>query len=153
MVRKISKTRSHSLQRVKRLFPKVETVSDWTGARITVTVTETDAQKASPGVESRCALAKAACRSLKLDGAIIGLSYSYLIKGTHATRYNTPATVAREMVSFDRNRDFDKGAYHLARISKSNRLGVKRQQKSGPRNTTLKPGPHIVHQTARVRQK
>ncbi len=151
MKRKITKsTTSHSLRRVQRLFPKVETVSDATTGRVTVRVQETDTKKAEAGAESRCALARAACRQLKLNGAIIGLSYSYLIQGTHATRYTTPVTVGREMVSFDRSQDFDEGTYHLAPVSKSNRLGVVRSYKSGPRKSEL-PIRHMVHYTARVR--
>lgn len=147
-------TSSWSLHRVKKFFPKVETVSDETRKRASVTVRETDTTKAVPGDFSTCALALAACRQLKVDGAIIGLSFSYLIKGTHATRYSTPPTVAREMVSFDRHSDFDIGTYHLAPVCPAARLGAPRGRhiKRGTGGGKLKKSRHIIHKTARVRQ-
>lgn len=145
---------SHGINRLKRFFPQVETVSDST-KRVEVNVTEQDCSGAKKGNIQACALARACKRALKMDGVIIGLSTSYLIKGTHATRYRTPPTVAREIVTFDRHHDFDIGRYHLSRISLSQGFdrARAREKKRNHNGKGKRKGPvsHIIHTTARVR--
>lgn len=139
-----------AIKRIRRYFPKVVSVSDAT-VKVRISVTEVDEQKAKAGEFAQCALAMAAKRELKADGALIGLAFSYLIKGTHATRYRTPEAVQREMVSFDRHKDFDLGVYSLEPAAPRNRLGVAHRKPIERANGTRKPTPP-VHITSRVRR-
>jgi hypothetical protein len=109
---------------------------------------------AFPRSPKRCALAKACRRMLKVDGASIGVGYSYLVKGAKAIRFATSEAVAREVVSFDRNRDFAPGRYLLSPVSKSARLGGNGQAHGENGNGhSPKHTKRIIHtRTARVRE-
>lgn len=131
-----------------RLFPRVKTVVDAKRA-VHVTVRKTDCRTSTPGNHKACAMARACEREKQVDGALIGMSVSYLVKGTKATRYQTPTSVQREIVSFDRNGDFEPGAYSLVPKSPSSRLGAasSRTSHGGPKRVR-----RIVHKRAlRVR--
>lgn len=141
-----------SLRRVRKFFPKVETVSD-SQKRVLVNVKETDGNGAKPGEFHQCALARACRRELNVDGALIGLAFSYLILGTHATRYSTPEAVSREMISFDRHADFDAGSYSLNAIPKMSQLGTHTDnQRDGKSPNTGNRLSKPYHITARVRR-
>ena len=139
---------------IRRMFPQVETVIDAKHA-VDVHVKDTDCKSAEPLNPRECALARAAKREFKVDAAVIGLSSSYLIKGKKAIRFNTPDSVQREIVSFDRHSDFQPGVYHLPPKPPSNSFGVKKTSK------TLKPSggtkygkmakQRVLHKTAKVR--
>jgi hypothetical protein len=104
-----------------------------------------DSVKLNP---AECALARAAKREHKADGAIIGMSTSYIIKGKTAIRFQTPERVQREIVSFDRHGDFEPGDYYLVPKSRGARLGATQYNKpTGPK----KVKPHIHRNSARVR--
>lgn len=114
---------SSILAKIKRQFPDVTEVVD-SKESITISVTQRDATGATKKDPNSCAMAKAVCRQEHLDGAIIGLTKSYLIKGKKAVRYSTPVTVAREITSFDRHHDFREGTdYRLSRVSNCERIG------------------------------
>lgn len=98
-----------------------------------------DVNTATKKDATACAMANAICREWKADEAVIGLSYSYVIKGNTAMRFLTPLSVQREIVSFDRSKDFRPGKYHLAAIPKS-----QRRKASGKRK------PRKSHQPKRV---
>ena len=134
---------------VRKYFPKVKDVSD-ANVGLTVAVSTKDGKYSVPGDPSKCALARACRRSRLVDGAIIGLSYSYVIHGTKATRFKTSEGVSREIVSFDRHSDFAAGSYRLSPVSQSNRLGTDRGVSTHPRNGTKAKRP-TVHRTVRVR--
>jgi len=144
---KTVKSKSHALSRIKKYFPNVTTVSDEIKKGIVIHVEERDCQNSKKGNFDECALALAVKRELKVDGALIGTAYSYLIKGTHAVRYKTPETVTREIVSFDRHKDFSEGTYFLMRVNPSNRLGYSKSSRAKPR-TEKRP---VIHRTARIR--
>ena len=130
---------------VSRLFPNVEEVRN-SATSVEISVTDNDCKTGRKKAPSECALAKAAKRQYKVDGAIIGMCYSYLIKGRQATRFKTPETVAREITSFDRHHDFAPGDYKLSKCSPSINNGRKAKH-SGSRRVN-----RIVHtHTARVR--
>lgn len=93
-----------------------------------------DVKEATVKTIATCALAKAICREWEADHALIGLSFSYVIRGNTAMRFRTPDSVQREIVSFDRGSGFLPGNYHLGPVPKGNRLGEKRT-KSSPRKT------------------
>lgn len=130
-------------------FPQLRTVSDAL-APIQVTVTGQDQRGSNPKHPESCAMARACTRELGVDGAIIGMGVSYLIQGTHATRFKTPETLAREITTFDRHGQFAVGTYALAAVPESSRLGLYR--KAG----THAPGAKmrrqgLVHKTSGVR--
>jgi hypothetical protein len=135
---------------VRKYFPKVQSVAD-SNVGLTVTVSMKDGKYALPGNPSQCALARACRRTKAADGAIIGLTYSYVIQGKKATRFKTSEGVSREIVSFDRHKDFAAGSYRLSPVSQSNRLGTDRGVSTHPRNGTTKLRPQI-HRTVRVRE-
>lgn len=103
-----------------------------------------DSKKLNP---AECALARATRRELKADGAIIGMSTSYIIKGNTAVRFQTPDAVQREIVSFDRHGDFEPGEYRLVPKSKGSRLGAPAYKPTGPK----KVKPKAYRHSARVR--
>jgi len=136
---------------VKRLFPKVIAAMDATKP-IEVSVNAKDCKEATSKNPSDCALARAAKRELHADGVIIGMSSSYIIKGNKAIRYQTPDSVQREIVSFDRHHDFATGSYVLPPKSPTNRFGNvhesnKRRSKSNPVKTVRRK----VHTSVRIR--
>lgn len=131
---------------VKRLFPQVETAVD-ADKPVEVAVSRKDCKDAQRLNPSECALARAARRDLKADGVIIGISSSYVIKGKTAYRFDTPESVKREIVSFDRHQDFAPGDYYLTPKSPSARLGSHSARKrSGSRTAKRR-----IHHSARVR--
>lgn len=134
---------------VRKYFPKVKDVGD-SNVGLTVAVSAKDGKYSVPGDPSKCALARACRRTRTVDGAIIGLTYSYIIHGTKATRFKTSEGVGREIVSFDRHSDFAAGSYRLSPISQSNRLGMSRGKSTHPRNDVTRKRP-VIHRTVRVR--
>src|SRR5215471_11970076 len=104
-----------------KFYPDVEFVQDAT-EEVNISVQEKDCKVASKGDPTECALAKAAKREFKADHVIIGIGTSYLIKGKQAVRFDTPHSVSREIISFDRHGDFASGDYYLKPKSKGKRL-------------------------------
>ncbi len=137
---------------IKRDFPRVRKIVDATET-LNITVIPQDAVTGRRKDPEGCALVKACVRQKIADAAIIGIGYSYLIKGDTATRYKTSEAVAREITSFDRHQDFAAGRnYKLSKVSKGSRLGCKpHPEQSGPHTTTREPIPMAVHHTANVR--
>lgn len=119
-----------AVKNIRRYFPAVDRVAD-ANKPITIEVTDGDCTDAKKKSENSCVMAKACERLPGIDGAIIKTTSSYLIRGTLAIRYKTPPCVVREIVSFDRHRDFRPGTYYLAAISKSHLLGVERAAGNG----------------------
>jgi len=145
-----AKRGTYGLNRVRKYFPAVETVSD-AKKGVSINVTEVDCSGAKKGDFTSCALAKACRRQFKADGAIVGISYSYLVTGSHATRFRTPPSVAREIITFDRHNDFDIGTYQLCRVSPSARLGTRPDNPTGKHDAAIRI-KYIVHHTSRVRR-
>lgn len=144
---------SNSLKIVRKYFPNVRTVTD-SKRSVDVTVTKEDTAKSSRKKAEECALARACCRELKMDGAIIGLTTSYLIKGNQAMRFKTSEVVQREIVSFDRHGDFDTGTYRLSSVPPSTRMDSdNRKIRQDKRKNHISKGAinHKVHKTARIR--
>lgn len=107
---------------ITKHFPQVKTIID-AKAPVTVHVNKKDCSDSISLDANECALAKAVKREFKADAAVIGLSTSYIIKGTKAIRFDTGMRIAREIVSFDRNHDFEPGSYRLVPKAKGNKLG------------------------------
>ena len=131
---------------VKRAYPNVKFVVDADEA-VDIKVCKADVSSAKKLDPIDCALAKAAKRELKADAAIIGISTSYLIKGDKAVRFATPASVQREIVSFDRHSDFTVGEYYLTPKSPANRLS---SGNTPSRNKTRGRGTTIHHRNSKT---
>lgn len=142
----------NAVSRVRKYFPSVNHVRDATDT-IKVAVRAADSRDGKKNDPGNCALARACRRELAADGAIIGIGFSYVIKGDVATRYKTSVGVAREITSFDRHQDFAIGAdYILSRVPPASRLG--RHERDGRTARPVK-SPHspvaVHHKTVRVR--
>lgn len=151
MARAKKKVKLHRKGFLRTKFPRVREVVDATrGVRVSVKPRDTiEGRKNQP---TECAMAKAMRRDFDADGIIIGLSYSYLIKGEKATRFKTPASVAREITSFDRHHDFAPGEYGLSAISPSQRLGLDKSEERKRRASRVTHPSRLVHkETVRVR--
>jgi hypothetical protein len=136
-----------ALSIVKKYHPNVTRVKDATKAT-RIQVTAEDCKSGTKKGPSSCAMARAFER--KYDGAIISLTTSYLIKGDTAYRYNTPETVTREIVTFDRHKDFRPGSYSLRPIEPARRLGmVHKVKRTDPAN--YKKAKRKIHHTAGIR--
>lgn len=119
------KQHSTSLAMIRRYFPFVQMVKDATKTML-VEVTSDDNANAAVMNHRTCALAIAATRCFHADGAIIGMTTSWLIKGRTAFRFKNAETVTREITSFDRKAGFDAGTYLLSPPCESSRLGMVR---------------------------
>jgi len=137
---------------VRTYFPKVTRVSD-ADAPLEVEVTKADRKSALVCNHNGCAMAVACKRLTKADGVIVSLTTAYIIKGNHATRYDLPESVSREVVSFDREAGFGEGSYHLQPFSKVSRLGARNHGKSGGGNSgrTGTAAKRFTHRTTGVR--
>jgi hypothetical protein len=138
-----------ALQVVKKFFPQVTTIRDASEC-IQIEVSQRDSDRADKKNHKTCAMAVACKRKLGLDGVIISINTAYLIKGKIAKRYRLPESVAREVVSFDRNAGFAPGQYQLSKVPKSLRLGTQRAKRIG-RGKTGTADKEFVHQTAGIR--
>lgn len=135
-----------ALRIVQRHFPKVTLVNDAIKPAI-IEVTPLDASSKAVKNPQLCAYARACQRKFNADGVIIGLTTSYIIRGATATRYLNPATVSREIVSFDRNAGFEEGSYLLSAVNPCRRLGV--PHRGG--QATGKATPRFRHAMTNVR--
>ncbi len=136
-----------ALKTLQRHFPLVEEVVDSTKT-IKISVIDSDSKRGTKKDPYSCALARACIRQKIADGAIIGIGYSYLIKGRKATRYKTSVGVSREITSFDRHQDFREGNdYILSKISPTNRFD---RDRSKEKHTGSHP-ERIIHKTSGIR--
>lgn len=127
---------------LQRQFPKLRKVFE---ARkpVSVEVTAADNKQGSSKDAANCAMARALCREFKADVAVVGLTYSYVIKGDTAVKYSTPPTLQREIVSFDRNHDFRPGTFGLSPVSPSHTAsGTKARRKKAPGGKKAKTTGH-----------
>jgi hypothetical protein len=85
-----------------------------------IEVTAQDCKAGRKKNAGSCAMARACER--EYDGAIISLTTAYIIKGDTAIRYHVPQAISREIVSFDRAKQFAPGDYKLKAPSASFKL-------------------------------
>lgn len=136
--------------RIRRNFPRVTEVRDATKS-IIVSVEKIDAHTGKKNNPEECALARACVRKNIADGAMIGVSTTWLIKGNVATRYKTSEGVAREITSFDRHQDFQPGKdYVLGKVSPSSRRGGPSGKNKAPKKHGGEPVIHR-HRTTNIR--
>lgn len=132
---------SRSLRIVNEFFPDVTTVHDATKG-ITIEVTKHDAATSAKKDHKTCAAAVACKRQMHLDGVIISRAIAYMVKGTVATRYVLPESLAREVIAFDRGGSFEPGEYTLKKPDKHILIGTKRK---GRNNTKHNKGRGVLH--------
>lgn len=135
------------LSLVRKFYPGVNHVED-AKKSITIEVTNRDNKAATVKNHKSCAMAVACKRKLHADGVIISMSRAYVIKGDRALRYDVPGSVAREIVSFDRNGEFEPGEYALNRPGVGHQLGY---GGSGPHKRKGKKPGKFNHITGKVR--
>lgn len=139
-------------KRIRDNFPAVTTVCDATES-IAITVKPVDSSFGKRKDPQKCALVHACKRQHIADGAIIGVGYSWLIKGSVATRYKTSESVAREIVSFDRHHDFAAGVdYVLGKVAPQSRLGVRNNPIHGRNSGKEKLKIIHAHRTVNIRR-
>lgn len=143
--------RGLALAGVKKFFPEVTTVVD-AKKDVSIEVTPQDCKSGSAKNNKECALAKACKRQLNISGVMINMGFSYLITGKKAHRYKTPERVARELISFDRHKDFTIGMYKLKAPTGVSKLGSRVHEKNPKgRNTGERRKVQILHFTSGVR--
>lgn len=134
-----------ALYRLRKHFPQLTSVVDAV-APLEVIVRPSDNKKGISFTPTECALARACKRQFKVSGAIVNLSFSYLINGTQAIRFSNNETIRREVVTFDRHKAFLPGIYYLRPPAPALRLGAARAHvlQNGPSRGKQK---HFVHKT------
>jgi hypothetical protein len=137
-------------QSITAVFPQVKQVIHARKA-VNVTVSSEDCEVGKKASTSECALAKATKRQFHADGVAIRLTDSFIIKGSTAIRFKTPETVKREIVSFDRHKDFASGTYRLSAAPPDWAKPSRRQGSNKPAKVKSGKTNKIVHRTARVR--
>src|SRR6266550_1113348 len=140
-----------ALSVLQKTFPQVKKVVD-AKESIRINVTSRDSISARKKDPNGCALVHACVREKIADAAIIGIGFSYLIKGSKATRYRTSEGVGREITSFDRHQDFAEGKdYTLSKVGPSSRLGAHKGD-GGPHLEKKKDSRQVLrHHTADIR--
>ncbi|HEX8838450.1 MAG TPA: hypothetical protein VF748_16020 [Candidatus Acidoferrum sp.] len=132
---------------VQRFFPHVRKVED-AKENLAIEVSEVDVNSAEVKQHHACAMAVACKRKTHADGVIVSVGTAFLIKGNIAYRYRVPESVAREVVSFDRNAGFAPGEYQLKRPLPCQRLGARKNQarvgKGHPHPHKGKPDRHMT---------
>jgi len=121
---------------VQQFYPDVKYIRDATKS-LEIEVTDRDCQTAAVKKHRDCALAVACKHMATVDGAIVATSAAYLVRGDTATRYKVPASVAREIVSFDRSGEFYPGTYWLDKPF--HKLGAPGASGSNQRRAKPKP--------------
>jgi hypothetical protein len=138
-----------ALKIVQKFYPQVNRVVDAPRERV-VTVSAQDCKAATKKMPNDCAMAKAFKR--EYDGAIISTSVAYLIRGDKAERFKVPASVSREIVSFDRHKDFAPGEYYLSAPSEAFKMGPRRSKVPlDPNRQRGNAGKRKRHVTAGIR--
>lgn len=115
---------------------------------IHITITKSDCAKGATKNPSSCAAALSCMREVPgCTQARIHLGRTYLKMGSKWVRYQTPAPLRGEIISFDRGASFEPGEYTLGRISPVNRFGVRQGSSTGDSKPHKKkrPTPHVVH--------
>lgn len=143
-----------ALQIVQQAYPQVEKVKD-AARNIKIEVARRDTNSATVKNHKACAMAVACKRKLEADGVIISVSTAYVIKDKVATRYKVPPSVAREVVSFDRNGGFEEGEYELKAPGKAQQLGYRQEASvltSGTHGKSANASRRFRHATGNIRE-
>ncbi len=142
---------------VKRYFPDVETVRD-ADKEVLIEVTRRDGQNSKVRNHTASAMAVACKRTYQADGVIVAVSVCYIIKDNVAVRYRLPESIAREVVSFDRQAGFAPGTYKMLAPSESRTIGSRQGGETDPEEYAAEPPgkrkkkkPTLIHMTEGIR--
>jgi hypothetical protein len=102
---------SHALAIVRKFCPEVTRVVS--GKKAIYVEVKPEDGKGHKKEHTKCAMAAACTRELKLDTAIFARSTAYLVKGKVARRYKIGSAAREEIVAFDRSGIFTPGLYKL----------------------------------------
>ena len=117
---------TNALNKVRKMFPNVKQIVD-APESLTIPVEAIDCTKGRKKSPDRCALAQACIRHQIAEGAIIGMSTSYLIDKDTAYRFKTSPSLGREITSFDRHADFQPGDYTLSRMPETSKAPAQKK--------------------------
>lgn len=117
--------------------------------KIVLTITPADVTSGRKKTPDSCAAAKACIRQLGATSARVHVSRTYVEFPDKWLRFQTPAALRTEIVSFDRGHRFEAGKYTLAPMSPANiavgkRQGSKSSAQRGRRGKK-RSAPHMVH--------
>jgi hypothetical protein len=95
------------------------------GEKLEIEITESDINRSRKNDPNNCAGATAIKRILGVE-AEVHLSRVYIKSKDKKSwiRFQTPESISREIVAFDRAHKFEPGVYQLIPVAKSNRLGM-----------------------------
>ncbi len=136
-----------ALALAQKYHPNVTKVVD-AKKDLTVSVMAKDSKSARSKSPGNCAMARACGRDH--DGAVISMSVAYIVDGNTATRYKVPASISREIVSFDRNHNFAAGKYTLKAPTAADSLARFRGPNTTKRKNHASKGIR-KHKTAGIR--
>lgn len=134
---------------MKRMYEGLPVVD--AGKDIKLSVTPADIRGSSKKNPGQCAAARTLSRELETEARVF-LTRTYIKdkKAKTWVRYLTPASISREIVSFDRGSQFEPGEYVIKAPSAGQRLGYDR----GPSSEDQRTGKRFqspVHKTVSVR--
>lgn len=125
-----------------------------------VHVTPGDIRKAKPHDQTGCAIAHAVRRETRAKNVYVLRSTVWVDDGKgHLVRYGLPPSLQKEIVSFDRNKDFRPGDYHLSparnlarnRAQRAGRSPQKEQRVRAKKRRARGAEPRRVHRSEGVR--
>ncbi len=112
--------------------------------KMVVHVTAYDVQEGAKKNSNACAAARAIMRESGCDLAKVHANRTYIKRGTKWYRYQTPNSLNKEIVAFDRGGSFEPGEYTLiplktsqqtgARAARANYVARKKYKKTGRKN-------------------
>lgn len=111
---------------------------------LTIKITAGDCKKGATKEPNSCAAAQAALRQTTASEARVHISRTYLKFGKKWVRYQTPAALRQEIVSFDKGTGFSPGEYLLRAIPPSElaqrggRQGGQDKPRKGPKRHRAK---------------
>lgn len=140
----------------RRKYKGLPVVDAPLNTRLVVEVNKHDANSAKPNDPSNCAAAKAIARMMNTE-VDVHISRTYVRDNKRKVwiRYQTPQSVSREIVSFDRAAKFEPGEYSFPAPAKCNRLGIwqeKYGKRKGSHHEPKKSNRMPYHTTTNIRQ-
>ena len=118
---------STSLINVRRWDKTVNEIVD--GKKdVVIRVSKADCAGANRRELDRCAVARAACRSLHIDNALISGSTAFLIQDGRGERFIVPSSLRLKLLEFDRAGVFMPGDYLLKAPKGCQKIGYVRNQ-------------------------
>lgn len=113
-----------------------------------ISITKNDVTNSRKKDPNNCAAARAIKREYKCKEVAVFLSRTFVKNRNKWVRYITPASISREITSFDRGASFEPGEYSLKRPCDAQKLGYR---PGGRNKTRTGTGKQRYHVTANIR--